>query len=307
MTRDDGPRTGNFSQHHMKRLLATVALGAWLAPVAGAQATPDLIPKDVVLAILRAGGSQVMGQGEPAIFVGDRLPDNLVNKVSLPPGAHVMATLESWSSTDVIGTATASPDSIRAWFTAEFVRRKYEAQDYPNHRLPFRPADGNVNTGFCGAGTFFTVSSLGSRPGRTDWVLHARQRPTCEQPQVAFVGTVMGGASTSGYNAPSLPLLVNPKTSEVSQQRCDTRYVPGMSSTQTALSTTATPEQLMTHYGKQLDSAGWKREAISTGVVGTWIRRDSTGRDVRVQLTAMPGSGGADCRMLTMTTTGVQP
>jgi len=288
----------------MKRLLTAVALSASLAPVAAAQSTPDLIPRDVVLAILRLGGSQVMGQGEPAIFVSDHLPDNLVNKVTLPPGAHVMATLESWSSTDVIGTATASPDSVRSWFTAEFVRRKYEAQDYPNHRLPFRPADGSVNTGFCGAGTFFTVSSLGARAGKTEWVLHARQRPSCD-PTPVGIGSVMG-ASVSSSGAPLLPLLVNPKSSEVAQ-RCDSRYTGGASNTQAALSTTATPEQLMTHYGKQLDSAGWKRESVSTGVVGTWVRRDSTGRDVRVQVTALPGVIGVDCRLLTMTTTSVQP
>jgi len=62
----------------------------------------------------------------------------------------------------------------------------------------------------------------------------------------------------------------------------------------------------MTHYGKQLDSAGWRRETVSTGSVGTWTRRDSLGRDVRVELTALPGAAG-DCRRLTMTATAARP
>jgi len=294
----------------MKHLLTAAALSACLAspPAARAQATappPDLVPRDVVMAILRSAGSQV--QGDPAIFLADRLPDNLLNKVSLPPGAHVMATLESWSTTDVIGTIPMQPDSVRSWFAAEFVRRGYEAQDSPGHREPFRPAQGSVFGGFCGAGTYFTVSAQGRPNGRTEFVIRTRERPTCDQ--TPMFGFNAGGSSwsTSGFNAPALPLLVNPKTAEIAQ-RCDPRGgASGSTNTQIGVSTTATPDQLIAHYGKQLDSAGWKREALTTGVVGTWIRRDSTGRDVRVQLTALTSPAGGDCRWLTMTSASARP
>jgi hypothetical protein len=302
------PRENSQVGGPMKRLILVAALSAPLASPIAAQTTPDVIPRDVVLAILRNNPMQGMqGGGDPVIFVDDHLPPNLMNKVSLPPGAHIVATLESWSSTDVIGTAPAAPDSVRAWFADEFIRRKYEAQDSPGYRQPFRPATGSVNGGFCGAGTYFSISAQARQGGRTEFVIHARQGPTCDQ-RVVFSPNVYGGGSTSGNNAPTLPMLVNPKTAEVSPQRCDSRYGQiSFSSTQAALSTTASPEQLLTHYGKQLDSAGWKRETTSTGAVGTWTRRDSTGRDVRVQLTALPGPAAADCRMLTMTSTGVRP
>ncbi len=287
----------------MKHTIIVAALSAPLAlsPVS-AQTTPDLIPRDVVLAILRSGPIQ----GDPAIFVDDHLPANLVNKLSLPPGAHIVATLESWSATDVIGTAPTTPDSVRSWFATEFTRRKYEAQESPGRRQPFRPAEGSVNGGFCGAGAYFTISAQGRPGGRTEFVIHARQRPTCD-PNPFFNPGVFGSWSTSGNNAPPLPLLVNPKAAEMTQ-RCDSRASNQSSATtQAALSTTASPEQLLAHYGKQLDSAGWKRETMLTGAVGTWIRRDSTGRDLRVQLTALPSPSGGDCRMLTMTATGARP
>jgi len=292
---------------HRLFLAACVTAPLVLPRAAGAQTSSDLIPRDVVLAILRNAGNQLQG-GEPAIMLGDRLPDNLVNKVTLPRGAHVMATLESWSSTDVIGTTSAPPDSIRAWFTDEFTRRGYEPQDYPGHREPFRPAQGSVSGGFCGAGTFFTLSAQQRQPGRTEFVLRARQQPTCT-PQQAYGFNSTGSTwSSGGFNPPALPLLVNPKNSEIAQ-RCDPRVGGNgsSSSTQIGLATIATPDQLTAHYAKQLDSAGWKRESLAPGVVTTWIRRDSAGRDVRVQLTAMSNPATPDCRWLTMTSQSAHP
>lgn len=283
----------------MKQSLTAVALGAALALPAGAQGAPDLIPRDVVMAILRHGSLR----GEPAILVGDRLPDSLVNKVSLPPGAHVLATLEAWSTTEVIGTAPQPPDSVRGWFASEFTRRKYEAQDAPGHRAPFRPAEGSAGGGFCGAGTYFNVSADARTSGQTEFVLRTQQRTSCDQ-SVAFGPG--GSWSSSGDNPPPLPMLFNPKNAEA-LDRCDVRGGGASSTAETGLSASASPEQLLAHYGKQLDSAGWRRETVSTGAVGTWTRRDSTGRDVRVQITALPSPSGGDCRWVTMTTSGVRP
>jgi hypothetical protein len=287
----------------MHRLFLAACLTAplALAPAAGAQASSDLIPRDIVLAILRNAGSQLQGGGEPAIILGDRLPDNLVNKLTLPRGAHVVATLESWSSTDVIGTASAPPDSVRAWFTDELTRRGYEPQDYPGHREAFRPAQGSAIGGFCGAGAYISVSAQQRQPGHTEFVVHARQQPSCSQGQMYGINSAGSTWSSGGINPPALPLLVNPKNSEIAP-RCDPRGNGGGSTnTQIGLSTSATPDQLLAHYAKQLDSAGWKRESVAPGVISTWTRRDSAGRDVRVQLTAMANPAVTDCRWLTMT------
>jgi hypothetical protein len=306
MRRRNAERVGSFRPRNpiMQRLLLVAALTAplGLAPAIRAQVnTPDLVPRDVVLAILRSAGNQV--QGDPSILLGDHLPDNLVNKVSLPPGARVMATLEAWSSTDVIGTASLAPDSLRSWFTAEFVRRGYEAQDMSGRREPFRPAQGSMFGGFCGAGTFFSVTAQARQGGRTEFVLRTRQRPTCDQTPVFGFNTTGSSWSSGGFNPPPLPMLVNPKSSEIAQ-RCDPRGNGGSNTTtQVGLSTTATPDQLLAHYSKQLDSAGWKREAVASGIVATWVRRDSTGRDVRAQLTVMMTPSTPDCRWLTMTST----
>src|SRR5262249_14644441 len=249
----------------MNRLLLAACLTGPLAlsRAAGAQAGSDLIPRDVVLAILRNAGNQL--QGEPAIILSDRLPDNQLNKITLPHGLRVMATLESWSQTDVIGNASAPPDSVRAWFADEFTRRGYEAQDFPGHREPFRPASGSVTGGFCGAGTFFTVSAQQRQPGRTEFVIRARQQPSCSQQSMFGVNSAGSSWSSGGFNPPALPLLVNPKNSEIAP-RCDPRGNGGSSTnTQIGLSTTSTPEQLVAHYAKQLDSAGWKRESVVPG------------------------------------------
>jgi hypothetical protein len=288
----------------MKPLRIAAALGWFVAlSPAAAQQTPDMIPRDVVMAILRNGPPQ---GGEPAIMLGDRLPDNLVNKVSLPPGAHVVATLESWSNTDVIGTAPQLPDSVRVWFAAEFMRRGYEPQEVAGRRAAFRAAEGSVTGGFCGAGAFFSVSARPRPGGKSEFLLRTRQMPqSCSQ--TFSYGLGMGGNwSTSGFNPPALPLLVNPKSAEEAP-RCNDQMNTSSATARSTISVSAAPDQLLALYGKQLDSAGWKRETITTGAVGTWTRRDSTGRDVRVQITALPSSAGADCRSITMTATGAQP
>ncbi len=259
-----------------------------------------MIPRDVVLAILH--NAQLQG-GDPAILLVDRLPDNLVNKVSLPPGAHVIATLDSWSSTDVIGTSPQLPDSVRTWFAAEFTRRGYEAQEGAGRRAAFRPADGSAIGGFCGAGTYFSVSARPRPGGKSEFALHARQMQSCVQ--TFSFNTGMGGNwSMSGFNPPTPPLLVNPKAAEEAQQRCEDRGANSSSTARSAISIAMTADQLLAHYGKQLDSAGWKRESIAAGAVGTWTRRDSTGRDVRVQIIALPGASAADCRLVTLTASG---
>jgi hypothetical protein len=292
----------------MKTLLTIAATAALVArPGAGStQEAPDLIPRNVVLAILRNMPMPSMAPNEPAITLGDRLPDNLLNKVSLPAGAHVIATLESWSQTDVIGTAPGSPDSVRAWFGSEFERRKYEPQSSPGYRQAFRPAERNVMGGFCGAGAYFTVLVRQRPGGLSEFVLHAQQRGTCGQTNLAVPGAV-GNWSSSGENPPALPLLVNPKTAEV-VPRCEQQgYGQSSSTTRAPLSTTSSADQLLTHYGKQLDSAGWKREMAFAAAVGTWTRRDTAGRDMRVQLTILPAAANSDCRIVTMTSTTVRP
>jgi hypothetical protein len=164
-----------------------------------------------------------------------------------------------------------------------------------------------VSTGFCGAGTYFSLSAQQRQPGHTEFVIRARQQPSCNP--VSAYGFNSAGSTwgSSGLNPPALPLLVNPKGSELAQ-RCDPRSGGGGSSnTQIGLATIATPDQLLAHYAKQLDSAGWKREAVAPGIISTWVRRDSTGRDVRLQLTAMANPAATDCRWLTMTSQSTRP
>lgn len=266
-----------------------------------AQGVSDAIPKEAVLAILR----NFSGPGEPEILVGNRLPASLATRVSVPPGARIIVTLLG-PTTQVIGITSGIPDSVRAWFAADFERRGYRPAQSWYGSDAFRPAaQSAVNRPYCGDGLELTASASRRQPGMVEFVLRSSVTWTCSRrPPAQYLGN---GGGSSGNNPPDLPLLFHPATAEMSA-RCNgpSGYGNSQRSTSSSISTGMSAEQLLKHYGRQLDSAGWKRESESGGLTAAWTKRDSTGRDVRLALSIASGNG-ADCRNLSMTATDFRP
>jgi hypothetical protein len=286
------------------RLVVAVTVANVCPLVASAQANADL-PRDVVMAILRNAD----GPGEPEILLGDQLPAALSQKVSLPRGARIIVTLIDRGATRVIGRVDGQTDSVRLWFADEFERRGYVALATMGFgRDAFRPAERSAsNPGYCSSGQYFSVSAR-QRPMRTvEFVLTVTNSSQCA-PRTDYF-SMTGRRSSGGANFPAFPLLYHPRSAE-STRRCalgSGSAFGGYQTTEVSIATAISPEKTLAEYGRQLDSAGWVRKTIFIGAAGTWTRRDSTGRDVQVMLTVLPGPGSADCRVVTMTATDVTP
>jgi hypothetical protein len=265
-----------------------------------AQAPNEAIPREVVMSILR----HYDGPGDPEIVVTNQLPPDLAARVSLPPGARVIAILPG-TLTQVIGSVRGSPDSIRTWFGEEFERRGFVAR-VSSSDAAFRPAERTVwPSGYCSGDQLYTVSAQSRPAGMVEFVLRRNQYSECTSPSPRIEMSI-GSGSTRGYGAPAFPLLYHPRSAEVSTQCLFAMAGGSERSTTAAVSTSLGADQLLTHYGRQLETAGWVREPFA-GAVGSWARKDSTGRDVRVHLSIEPGPGGPDCRRLGLSTSEISP
>lgn len=278
----------------MRTRLLFLALGhALCAPLsADAQARDDALSYDAVEAILR----NVDGPEHLRVVPGARLPDSVAARVSLPPGTTVLAVLAS-SRTRLIAAVPGEPDSVRLWFAYEFERRGYLPVEMTGMRRPtFRSAEPSPsNGGYCAGTMHFEVSAQAVTPGRVEFVLTVDPHGQCVPWQSS--PTAGGWSSGRGGAPPDLPLLHHPRS--VAETTMCTRAEQEGSSRQLAvpISTTLPVTEIMAHYDRQLDRLGWTRTA---GAISTWIKRDSTGRDVHLALSLETGPGGVDCRVARM-------
>ena len=280
----------------------TALCAALLCPFAVvAQAPNDAIPREVVMSILR----NYDGRGTPEIIVTSQLPPDLAARISLPAGARVMAVLTG-PVTQVIGTVRGNPDSVRMWFMDEFERRGFAPRESP-FADAFRTAERSVSgSGYCGGGDMYTVTAQSRPAAMVEFVLR-RDRYTECAPRSSQTEMRPGvGSSSRGYGAPTLPLLYHPQSAEVSPRCLHALQGGSERSTNASVSTTLAADQLLSHYGRQLETAGWVREPFR-GAAGSWARKDSTGRDVRVHLSIEAAGGGPDCRRLELRTSEILP
>ncbi len=261
----------------------------------------DALPRDVVAAILR----NVSGPSDPQILVS-QIPTDLATRLSFPPGAHVIASLLG-SAIQIIGSAPGTADSVRHWFETDFERRGYEAESiFGMAAAPaFRPAERSPsNGGYCGDAHEYHVTAQQRSPKVVEFVVRANLTGLCNghPSDYGLSGTRWSG---SGTNPPDFPLLVHPRDAEVSPGCSASQSGSPSRETSVTISATSPATQLLTHYGRQLDSAGWKVERTLVGAAGTWTRKDSTGRDVRLTVTVIPGLGPLDCRKIIMNVTEI--
>ena len=90
----------------------------------------------------------------------------------------------------------------------------------------------------------------------------------------AIYTTTGGQTSTLGLNNSQN----HPLTAQVTRHCFQPgRFWSPVSSTEARFATLALPSQLLQHYGRQLDSIGWKRDNSAIPATGAWTRTDSTG------------------------------
>src|SRR2546423_7240084 len=234
-----------------------------------AHAQEQQIPKELALALIQAGGND---GGE--IIVG-KMPPDFAAMFSLSPGARVLGSFATLSFVQVVLALPGSADSA-----IEFARRSLVEHGW-QPRQPQMPVLGGLQYGlprpapprtYCKTGSpdVINVATQFHGPETLLRLTRSTGSSACEQSPGS--GSAMSSFSTSidgsvvtrmrmeAVEAPlaSVPQLWAPtdfRQSQACRQPMD-RMGPF---TQTQpLRTELTLSEVLAHYGRQLDSAGWK-------------------------------------------------
>lgn len=231
-------------------------------------------------------------------FLPGEVPAAMHDIIPAFPGARILGSVVVGRATTVVGTATVSPDSVLAWYAATYTKRGIPGmallrlQTSPPGIGGFRQPPPAHPSQFCSGSDQIDVAAMRSPQGWTDF----RVRFSVGSVLCRLVPpTPLRPPPTS--NLP-LPVVYDPPNTGA---RPECFLNSSRQQTQTQLYTALSPDSLLRHYGRQLETSGWTpAPAMSASVVGVWTRRDSTGALEAAKLTVGVTPGAADCRNATL-------
>jgi hypothetical protein len=255
---------------------------------------PTAAPDELTQAILRYA---FRFDGGNARLLDGRVPDDLAPHFYVPPGTRVLGSVVIGSGVVVLARSSTPPESLRTLYTRALGPRGWKAFDMMG-RGGFAPNPANVPLILCREGAQLQVQHSRRSTGLDDLFLNYRDGAgPCEEPQRPVFREM---------REPSFPTLYAPPgPAEGSSTRCFSRGPGPQSSTQTRTSGTSAQEVLR-HYGSQLESAGWRPALGDRGslAAGAWTRTDGTGTtELKLQVREMAASGPR-CYDVQMTVTG---
>jgi len=264
-----------------------------------AQQPTQTIPVELAAAYVR---SVARTDSAAAVeFLPGEVPAAVREMIPVLPGSRVVGSVVVNRTTTVVGTTTVAPDSVLAWYAATYTKRGFPAmalvrvQTSPPGMGGFRQPPPAHPSQFCSGPDQIDVSAARSAEGFTNF----RIRLTGA---AAFCRLVAPTAPRTAptFNLP-LPVVYDPPNTAV---RPECFVNDSRQQTQTQLFTALSPDSLLRHYGRQLETAGWTRiPAESTLVTGEWTRRDSTGALQAAKLSVGVMLGAPECRSATLEVT----
>jgi hypothetical protein len=278
-------------------LLLTAALLSTLrAAPAPAQQPGQTIPVELAAAFVRTYARP--DSAATVEFLPGEVPAAVRDVIPVVPGARVIGSVVLNRATTVLGTSTLSPDSVLAWYAAAYTKRGIPGmalirlQTSPPGIGGFRQPPPAHPAQFCSGSDQIDIAAMRSSEGWTDF----RVRLSGSSPLCRMVPpTPLRPPPT--LNLP-LPVVYDPPNTG---PRPECFVNASRQQTQTQLYTALSPDSLLRHYGRQLETNGWTRTpAESTNAIGVWTRRDSTGAVQTAKLTVGVTSGAADCRSATL-------
>ena len=233
--------------------------------------------------------------GGVRLIRGD-VPSDLKPNFYVPPGTRVLGSVVTGSGVLVLATSTAQPESLRVEYTRALTPRGWTAFESTQRggfvdNLPQMPMI------FCREGAQLHVVQARRASGTSDLSLHYRDGGgRCERPRPPTFQQV---------REPQFPTLYSPPgEGGESRARCFSREPGGRRSmsTGTMIPADLSAEEVLRHYGRQLESEGWRSAAGSSRqAAGTWTRADSTGTaEVRLHVREA-GTTGLRCYQVEMT------
>ena len=286
------------------RAFSFSVLLAVASSAAGAQQT-DQIPKELALALIPYGASD---GGE--IIVG-QMPPDLATTFTLPAGGRVLGSFVSLSYMQVVMTLPGGLDSASA-----FARRSLEAHGWTPRAMPtarlgglrYESPESSRPSTYCKKGTPEAITISTQFHGQSTLVRLTRSTGSsmCDETGISgfSTGNVVGVSSSSAIATrsvtfdsrmaemplASVPPLWSPSDFRASQV-CQSPNGMGSQSQDQQLRTDLAPPEILKHYGRQLDSAGWKSANNASSVSGTWTNPEN-GQEVTIRITPISTKTG---------------
>lgn len=264
-------------------------LVSWLLPAiflgTSARGQQDQIPRELALALIPYGG------GEGGEIIVGQLPPDLATTFTLPPGARVLGSFVSLSYIQMVLTFPGTPDSAQAFANRSLSEHGWTARDRsparmgglqygPHFTVPTsfcKPASPgmaetmNVSTQF--HGTNVTLLRLTRTLGASNCNSFSREI-LVNSSSGSLVGSSTVELTQRMAEMPlsTVPPLWSPGDPIASNQRCQAPNRTGSQSQSQVLFTELSAADILAHYGRQLDSAGWKVGTETESVSRTWSK-----------------------------------
>jgi hypothetical protein len=272
-------------------------LGACLASIvhpwssAPAQQAASAAP-ELIEAILRHA---FRFEGGNVRLLNGRVPEDDAN-FYVPPGTRVLGSVVYGSSVRVFATTRSPVDSLHEVYARVLAPAGWQPVSWGGPRGGFVEARRDVPIIFCRDGAQLQIQRQRGAGGAHDLVLDYRDgMGPCDQPMGRATATAVRpygpGAPVRGYisEQPSFPTLYSPEeASAAARSRCFPRAgYRGDMGISTIVAATMTAAELLRHYARQLEAAGWRASAPGgrQAAVGAWTLADSSGtRDVTLEV-----------------------
>jgi hypothetical protein len=245
---------------------------------------PSNVSEELMSAILRYAFRWEGGNAR--VFQG-RVPDDLAPNFYVPPGTRVLGSVVTGSAVVVLATSSTPVDSLRAVYARALAPRGWKPLE-AMQRGGFVEEPARTPVIFCKEGAELHVTQSRRGGGTSDLYLNYRDGPgACERPTaVAF----------RQLSEPHFPTLFAPlDTTGTSRARCLSRSPAyrGSMSTRTMIPTDMPAEDVLRHYGRQVESDGWRAAGTDQPTASrTWTRADSTGmRSLTLRVRQLAPSG----------------
>jgi hypothetical protein len=288
----------------MRALQRVFGLSLLIALAPSLVPAQEQIPRELALALITYGGSD---GGE--IIVG-QIPPDLATAFTLPAGGRVLGSFVSLNYMQVVMTLPGGLDSAGAFARRSLVEHGWVPRPMPMMRmggLQYGAQRNSLPATYCKPGSPDAITISTQFHGQTTLLRLTRNTGTSMCDESRMSGFASSSFSTSTGTTSSQFVGIEQRMAEMPMATIPPLYSPGdvrasqvcrspngmnTQSQEQPLRTELSPQEVLAHYGRQLDSAGWKSvTATPASVAGTWVNA-ANGQEVTIGVTKLPSQGG---------------
>lgn len=266
-----------------------------------AQRDTAVVPRSLLSAMILHYADRYGDDGEPEVQVGV-MPSRLKNRIGIPPGGQILGAVNLREYSVAFGEAPGSAPSLLRWFNDDFRAHGYLPAETSQPSGFVTPSVGLV-TEWCDGPRWLSIRTRNNRATLTTASFEISVHDE-------GYGCGATGPRVQSDNDPEAlerrmrPLLVNPSGSQLSSLcNGEPTFDSGNfgSTAETAYRSDLSPAQILAHYARQLDSAGWKADVpAGPAAWGVWTKTDSANVRRSAALLVTPMVSPSGCRHATL-------